>query len=216
VTTPDTRQVELHVQGMTCAACATRIERRLSRLDQVSARVNFATERARVTAPGTMPVEDLIGAIEAAGYSDEPARPQAADRGQVGYLQRRLILALIFFVPLSDASIMLSLFPAYRFPGWQWLLVARPVHGHAGVAGHHRGLRLVGVRDVLPGPGHPGQPAAAARVGRRDLSRGRGGGDHVPAGRAVPRGQGAAQRGRGHAGTGGSRCASSRPGCRAG
>jgi Cu+-exporting ATPase len=116
VAAPEARQVELHVLGMTCAACATRIERKLSKLDQVSVTVNFATERARVTAPGTMPVEDLIGAIEAAGYSAEPARPQPADRGQVDYLRRRLILALIFFVPLSDVSILLSLFPAYRFP----------------------------------------------------------------------------------------------------
>ena len=55
------------------------------------------------------------------------AQPEAGS--QAGYLRRRLILALVFFVPLSDLSVMLSLFPAYRFAGWQWVLVvlAAPV-----------------------------------------------------------------------------------------
>ena len=103
------------------------------------------------------------------------------DADRVAYLRRRLIVALVFFVPLSDLSVQLSLFPAFRFAGWQWVLVAlaaagggvgslavprcgteeRParlgVDGHAGVAGHRRGLRLVGVRDVRPGRrGRPG------------------------------------------------------------
>jgi P-type Cu+ transporter len=139
----DTRQVELQIQGMTCAACAARIERKLSKLDEVSATVNLATERARVTAPVTVPVADLIAAIEEAGYCAAPARPQSAGGGQVAYLGRRLLLALIFFVPLSDVSIMFSLFPGYRFPGWQWLLVALtiPVAGWAAWPFHATALK---------------------------------------------------------------------------
>jgi heavy metal translocating P-type ATPase len=63
------------------------------------------------------------------GPAQEGRARAGPDDGQAGYLRRRLILALVFFVPLSDTSIMLSLFPAYRFAGWQWVLVvlAAPV-----------------------------------------------------------------------------------------
>ena len=179
-----------------------------------------------------MPVADLIGAVEAAGYrrrwsAATARRPDDAAAG-AACLWRRLVLALVFFVPLSDLSLMLSLLPRLRFPGWQWVLIAlaapvvavgrlalpprragqrparRRLHGHAGVAGHHRGHRLVGVRHVRarPGGGRGPRHAAAqlrARRRRRDLPRGRRDGDHVPAGRAVLRGQGPADRGRGHA-----------------
>jgi len=126
-----TSEVELAVQGMTCAACAARIERRLTRLDGVVAVVNYATGQARVTAPAGMSEQVLISAVEEAGYTAAAVRPGAqpdSDRDrsadEANYLRRRLILALIFYVPLTDASIQLSLFPAFRFPGWQWLLIA--------------------------------------------------------------------------------------------
>jgi P-type Cu+ transporter len=119
------------VQGMTCAACAARVERRLTRLDGVVAVVNYATGQARVTAPAGTSADALISAVEQAGYTAAAVRPGAQpDAGRDGrrdearYLRRRLILALAFYVPLTDVSIQLSLFPAFRFPGWQWLLVA--------------------------------------------------------------------------------------------
>ena len=122
---------------MTCAACAVRVEKKLNAIASVSATVNLATERARVTAQASVSVQVLIEAIERAGYGadvlargpgiespadDAPRGGPDADR--VAYLRRRLILALIFFVPLSDLSVLLSLFPSFRFPGWQWTLVA--------------------------------------------------------------------------------------------
>jgi P-type Cu+ transporter len=124
--------VELVIGGMTCAACAARVQTRLNKLDGVTAAVSFATERARVTAPRGIPAEQLIEAVEAAGYSAELAAPSTAanpdavaiNDATVRRLRRRLILALLFFVPLTDLSIVLSLFPWARFPGWQWLLVA--------------------------------------------------------------------------------------------
>jgi P-type Cu+ transporter len=131
------REVDLSVRGMTCAACAVRVEKKLNAIASVSATVNLATERARVTAPASVSVQVLIEAIERAGYGadvlarapgselpadDAPRGGPDADR--VTYLRRRLILALIFFVPLSDLSVLLSLFPSFRFPGWQWTLVA--------------------------------------------------------------------------------------------
>ena len=131
------REVDLSVRGMTCAACAVRVEKKLNAIASVSATVNLATERARVTAPASVSVQVLIEAIERAGYgadvlgrgpgSEFPAEdaPRGGpDADRVTYLRRRLILALIFFVPLSDLSVLLSLFPSFRFPGWQWTLVA--------------------------------------------------------------------------------------------
>jgi P-type Cu+ transporter len=149
VTTAQTSEVELTVQGMTCAACAARIERKLNRLDGVAAVVNYATGQARVTAPAAMPAAELIGAVQAAGYSATviPAEPQAAaadtDGGESRDLRRRLIVALAFYIPLTDVSVQLSLFPSFRFPGWQWLLVAlaAPVAVWAAWPFHRAALR---------------------------------------------------------------------------
>jgi cation-transporting P-type ATPase A/B/Cu+-exporting ATPase len=118
--------VELSVTGMTCAACAVRVEKQLNAIDEVLATVNFATEKATVMAPASVPVQRLIDEVEQAGYAAEAAAVTAGrrDASRVAYLRRRLIVALIFFIPLSDLSVLLSLFPADRFPGWQWVLVA--------------------------------------------------------------------------------------------
>ena len=151
-----TVRIELAVHGMTCAACAARIERKLSRLDQVRAAVNLATERATVTAPAQVSVADLIGAVEAAGYSatvvggaDEGPDDAAAGAAR---LWRRLVLALVFFVPLSDLSLVLSLLPSVRFPGWQWVLIALaapvvlwaawPFHRAALASARHGGVSM--------------------------------------------------------------------------
>jgi P-type Cu+ transporter len=135
VTVAEQSEFELAVQGMTCAACAARVERKLSRLDGVTAVVNYATAQARVTAPSGTPAAALISAVEDAGYSATVLRPAPEESGQVGsaeaadaaqakYLFRRLLIALAFYIPLTDVSVMLSLLPSFRFPGWQWLLVA--------------------------------------------------------------------------------------------
>jgi cation transport ATPase len=213
--------VELLVPGMTCAACAAKVQGRLNAIENVSATVNIATEKATVTAPLSVPVQLLVAEIERAGYGavvvgadDGSAKADGgtADAARVAYLRRRLIVALVFFVPLSDLSVLLSLFPAYRFPGWQWVLIvlaapvagwaAWPFHraalkkrqarlvldGHAGVPRHHRRLRVVGVRDVRLGRRH--SPAhrnvrAAIRLRWRHLPGGSGVGHDVPAGRPV-------------------------------
>jgi len=132
------REVDLSVRGMTCAACAVRVEKKLNAIASVSATVNLATERATITAPASVPVQVLIDAVERAGYGADvldrgapasdaapgDAVPAGPEADRVADLRRRLILALIFFVPLSDLSVLLSLFPSFRFPGWQWTLVA--------------------------------------------------------------------------------------------
>ena len=109
---------------MTCAACAARVQKKLNKLDGVTASVSFATERARITAPHGVTPQALASLIEAAGYTAELAKPAEDPNVTVRQLKRRLYLALVFFIPLTDASIVLSLFGWARFPGWQWVLVA--------------------------------------------------------------------------------------------
>jgi P-type Cu+ transporter len=147
------REVELSIRGMTCAACAARVAKKLGEIPDVTASVNVATEKATVAAPPSVDIERLIRAVEQAGYSAEPARPPeaagpepagaAGDAARVVYLRRRLIVALVFFVPLSDLSVQLSLFPSFRFPGWQWVLVglAVPVAGWAAWPFHAAALK---------------------------------------------------------------------------
>ncbi len=130
-----TREIELLVEGMTCAACAVRVEKKLGKLDGVHAAVNYATGTALVTAPPELPVGALTGAVAQAGYTatargaargadeDETAGERGARR-DFAYLRRRLIVALIFFLPLTDLSLMLSLEPSLRFDGWQWVLTS--------------------------------------------------------------------------------------------
>ena len=139
---------------MTCAACAARVQARLNKVTGVTASVNLSTERAYVSAPATVSADDLVGVVQAAGYTAELARPaepdaratdteESADAAAVRRLRRRLTLALVFFVPLTDASMMLSVFPWTRFPGWQWLLVAltAPVATWAAWPFHQAALR---------------------------------------------------------------------------
>jgi Cu+-exporting ATPase len=127
---PLTTEAELVVGGMTCGACAARIERRLNRLDGVAATVNYATGRAYFASTGGRDPAELIGVIESAGYTAErpaapgPGTPPGADP-QTRALARRLVVC----VPLAVAVIALSMVPAAQFPGWQWvsLLLAAPV-----------------------------------------------------------------------------------------
>jgi P-type Cu+ transporter len=122
------------VGGMTCAACAARIQNRLNKLEGVTASVNLSSERAVVLAPAHVTASELAAVIEAIGYTASPVPGSTVDEPTVDEatvaeatvrgLRRRLYLALVFFIPLTDFSIVLSLFPWFRFPGWQWLLVA--------------------------------------------------------------------------------------------
>jgi cation-transporting P-type ATPase A/B/Cu+-exporting ATPase len=149
--THDATELELIIGGMTCAACAARVQAKLNRLDGVTATVNLSTERAYVTAPAHVSADQLVAVVEATGYSAGPAVPAlaeadvtaAADEAAVRRLRRRLTLALVFFVPLTDMSVMLSVFPWTRFPGWQWLLVvlAAPVAIWAAWPFHQAALR---------------------------------------------------------------------------
>jgi Cu+-exporting ATPase len=117
-------RVELPITGMTCASCANRIERRLNKLDGVTATVNYATEKARVEFdPGTVAPEQLVQAVEAAGYqavlpSTEPAGgPETVEQDETAPLRHRLILAALLSVP----ALLLAMVPALQFDNFQWL-----------------------------------------------------------------------------------------------
>jgi len=121
--------VELPITGMTCASCANRIERKLNKLDGVSATVNYATEKATVDYdPGVAKPDDLLGAVEAAGYqavlpSAELGHASAGhehhDRAEdeTAALRRRLVIS----AALSFPVLLLAMVPALQFDNWQWL-----------------------------------------------------------------------------------------------
>jgi P-type Cu+ transporter len=131
-THPDAREsIVLDVTGMTCASCAARIEKKLGKVDGVSASVNYATNKALVLAPAGMAVADLIKTVESAGYGanvPEPDAPPPPDPAEL--LRRRVTVSAILAVPV----ILLGMIPALHFPGWQWvsLVLATPVVAWAG------------------------------------------------------------------------------------
>ena len=128
--TGTTLEAELVVGGMTCGACAARIERRLNRLDGVAATVNYATGRAYFSSLGGRDAREFIGVIESAGYTAKlPVRPAPDDAPPADPATRALALRLTVCVPLAAAVIVLSMVPAAQFTGWQWvsLLLAAPV-----------------------------------------------------------------------------------------
>ncbi|MGE2723127.1 heavy metal translocating P-type ATPase [Mycolicibacterium pulveris] len=121
--------IELSIDGMTCASCANRIEKKLNKIDGVSATVNFATEKARVTYADDVTPELLVSTVEGAGYQahlptvDTPAAAQQDD--PAASLRRRLLISLALTVPV----IAMAMVPALQFPNWQWLslTLAAPV-----------------------------------------------------------------------------------------
>jgi Cu+-exporting ATPase len=149
---PSERSIELSIGGMTCAACAARVERKLNKLDGVRASVNYATEKASVQASSGVVLAELIAQVERAGYraaaieAEVPA-PQDPPDARVRYLLRRLVVALLLGVPLGDLSMTVVLLPSSRFTGWQWVLLALtlpvvtwcawPFHRNAAVNARH-------------------------------------------------------------------------------
>ncbi|MEV7693291.1 heavy metal translocating P-type ATPase [Microbacterium sp. NPDC089189] len=132
MSTPHGSSIELEIGGMTCASCATRIERKLNRLDGVVATVNYATEKARVTTPSGYDPAQLVAEIEKTGYTavlpapEEPA-PSGAEPAdpELTTLRTRLLVSALLTVPV----IALAMIPALQFTYWQWasLTLAAPV-----------------------------------------------------------------------------------------
>ncbi|MEY7975076.1 heavy metal translocating P-type ATPase [Streptomyces pilosus] len=131
---PAVSEVELLIGGMTCASCAARVEKKLNRMDGVTATVNYATEKARVTYPPGVEVADLITTVVRTGYTaeepapvreaaDEPAAAQADP--ELAALRRRLTVSALLALPV----VLLAMVPPLQFDHWQWLslTLAAPV-----------------------------------------------------------------------------------------
>jgi Cu+-exporting ATPase len=117
---PEVR-VDLALEGMTCAACANRIERRLNKLDGVEASVNYATEQAAVRFdPARVTVPELLGAVEAAGYRGALATEQREGVDRANAVRRRLVVAVALTAPLAALAMVAPL----QFAGWEWLALA--------------------------------------------------------------------------------------------
>jgi P-type Cu+ transporter len=129
--TGGTTALELSIGGMTCASCAARVERRLNKLDGVTATVNYATEKARVAFPETMDPAELVAQVEAAGYTAALPRPatDAADADQEADPTRSLRDRLLASMALSVPVLAMAMLPALQFRYWQWisLTLAAPV-----------------------------------------------------------------------------------------
>ena len=116
-------RLELVIGGMTCASCATRVEKKLNKLDGVAASVNYATEKAQVTFPPGVDPRRLVEAVEAAGYTATPAGDEQA--GDLEPLRQRLAASVVLSVPV----IATAMAPALQMEYWQWfsLVLATPV-----------------------------------------------------------------------------------------
>jgi Cu+-exporting ATPase len=140
-TTPQgEHQVELRISGMTCASCAARIEKRLNRMEGVTAAVNYATEKASVVFGEGVTPDELVASVEAAGYTAALPEPPAAagddqgadgergaadDDGRLAALRQRLLVSAVLSLPV----LVLAMVPAWQFTNWQWLslTLASPV-----------------------------------------------------------------------------------------
>jgi Cu+-exporting ATPase len=114
-------RLDLPIEGMTCASCAVRVEKRLNKLEGVTATVNFATEVATVEFdPAVAAPDDLLGAVEAAGY--RAALPETAPAvAQADDPERALRLRLSVSALLTLPVLLLAMVPPLQFDGWQWL-----------------------------------------------------------------------------------------------
>ncbi|WP_341855496.1 heavy metal translocating P-type ATPase [Brachybacterium sp. GPGPB12] len=125
--------IELEIGGMTCASCANRIERKLNKLDGITATVNYATEKAKVTAPEGYDPQLLVSEVEKTGYTaalpkpttgkdsaNTPGDDQEDSDPELTSLRHRLIGAVALTVPV----IAMAMIPAIQFPYWQWLSLA--------------------------------------------------------------------------------------------
>jgi P-type Cu+ transporter len=133
------RSVELVIGGMTCASCAARIEKKLNKLDGVTATVNYATEKAKVTYAGSVSPRDLVATVEATGYTAVLPVPQASSAAAAGSggaeqderddelsrLRQRLVISALLSLPV----LLMSMIPPLQFDNWQWLALtlASPV-----------------------------------------------------------------------------------------
>ena len=134
--------VRLDLEGMHCASCAARIEKKLNELDGVSATVNLVTEQATVHSDPEIGVDQLIAAVESTGYGARPVEAPGTHHHHdepLRVLRRRLMVALALSVPVA----LLAMAPPLQFDGWEWvaLALATPVVFYSGLGFHRAALK---------------------------------------------------------------------------
>ncbi|UNQ36232.1 heavy metal translocating P-type ATPase [Prescottella equi] len=143
LTTGRNDTIELAIGGMTCASCAARVEKKLNKIEGVTATVNYATEKAKIAFPEGVSTDDLVTAVQNAGYTATLPTPPSADESgptddprdrELTALRTRLIVSAILSVPV----IAMAMVPALQFDNWQWLslTLAAPVIVWAGLPFH--------------------------------------------------------------------------------
>jgi Cu+-exporting ATPase len=135
-----TARVRLTIEGMTCAGCAARVQKGLNKLDGVDAAVNLATEEAAVRYDdGQVAIDDLIAAVEAAGYRARGAAEAQESGEETRTFPARLVVSAFLTVPLA----LLAMVAPLQFEGWEWLalVLATPVVFWAGLEFHQAALR---------------------------------------------------------------------------
>ncbi|RPI40002.1 MAG: cation-translocating P-type ATPase, partial [Betaproteobacteria bacterium] len=127
-------EIDLALTGMTCAACAARIERVLNRLPDVEAAVNFATEQAHVAYdPAAIPVDRLIDAVRKAGYDAHEPEPVSGDADAIAEAASRADLRHFVFAAVLTAPLLVQMVPmllglhTWMLPAWLQLVLATPV-----------------------------------------------------------------------------------------
>ena len=128
-------RLDLPIEGMTCASCAVRVEKRLNKLEGVTATVNFATEVATIGFdPAVAAPDDLLTAVEAAGY--RAALPEAAPaEAQADDPERALRVRLSVSAFLTLPVLLFAMVPPLQFDGWQWLSLSSRRRWCSGAAG---------------------------------------------------------------------------------
>ncbi len=117
---PQERSVDLAIGGMTCASCAARVEKKLNRLDGVTATVNYATEKAHVVAPSSVSDQDLVDRVGETGYTASVATPVPSAADETGALRRRLLVSMALTVPV----VAMAMVSALQVDYWQWISLA--------------------------------------------------------------------------------------------
>ncbi len=118
------RVVELSIQGMTCASCVGRVERKLGKLEGVEASVNLPLESATVRVPASITDQDLIDTVVRTGYGAHVVHPEDPDAADHGAASTRLGLRLLLAAVLSVPVLLISMVPALQFPQWGWVVLA--------------------------------------------------------------------------------------------
>lgn len=110
------KEVLLHLEGMTCTSCANQIEKELNNLENVEAKVNFATSSATIVSSDDLAIEKYIELVEKLGY--QASLEEIDEDLAIKKLKRQRDMAVV----IGSFALLVSMIPRFQFIGWQWVL----------------------------------------------------------------------------------------------